>query len=230
MSAADLAARLKLHRSRDEWRGGCPACGYAASFVLGIGKDGRPIGWCSSCQDKAAIGELLRDMQGGATLPQRAERHDADAAAREARAFERAMSLWDGSAPVSGTTGAGYFPSRGLTHLVASAALRFRGDCPHPSRCRLPALVALVQGADGGPLGIHRTYLRRDGSAKADIAPPRASLGPVRGGAVRLDPIADELVVGEGIESSASAGLLHGLPAWSAISAGNVNSLAIMTP
>jgi putative DNA primase/helicase len=32
------------------------------------------------------------------------------------------------------------------------------------------------------------------------------------------------LVIGEGIESSAAAGLLIGLPAWAAISAGNLGS------
>jgi putative DNA primase/helicase len=41
-------------------------------------------------------------------------------------------------------------------------------------------------------------------------------------GAIRLDTIAEELVIGEGIETSASAGRLLGLPAWAAISAGNL--------
>jgi hypothetical protein len=102
--------------------------------------------------------------------------------------------------------------------------LRFHPDCPHPEGGRLPALIAAVTDADGGFLAIHRTFLTHDGR-KADVDPPRATLGPYWGGAVRLDPLAPELVVGEGVESSASAGRLLGLPAWAALSAGNLSAL-----
>jgi putative DNA primase/helicase len=228
--AADLATRLRLHRSRGEWRGPCPTCGYPEAFVMSVGQGGRLLGWCANCQNKTAVAQLLAEMQGGAATPKQVERDDAAArAAKEARAFERALALWNGSEPVGGTIAERYLAARGLPHLATSAALKFRGDCPHPSRSRLPAMIALVQGADGGPVGIHRTYLRRDGSAKADIEPRRAALGPVRGAAVRLDSVAAEIVVGEGIESSGSAGLLLGLPAWSAVSAGNI-ALALVLP
>lgn len=83
-------------------------------------------------------------------------------------------------------------------------------------------MLALVVDAAGAPIAVHRTYLRRDGSGKANVTPAKASIGPVRGGAIRLDPVAAELVIGEGIESSASAGRLMALPAWAAISAGNL--------
>ena len=39
----------------------------------------------------------------------------------------------------------------------------------------------------------------------------------MHGGVIRLDPVAAEIVIGEGIETAASAGLLLGLPAWGAI-------------
>jgi putative DNA primase/helicase len=230
MSAADLAARLKLHRSRDEWRGACPCCGYPDAFVLGTGKSGRLMGWCASCEDAAGIARSLAEMQGGRQAPEHARPEDA--AAKEAiaaRKFERAMATWNGSEPVPGTIAERYLGVRGLPHLATSAALRFRLDCWHLSRGRLPALIAIVQAVDGGPLGIHQTYLKRDGSGKADIEPQRASLGPVRGGAIRLDPIATELVIGEGIETAASAGLLLKLPAWSARAAGNMAN-ALMLP
>ena len=83
-------------------------------------------------------------------------------------------------------------------------------------------MLVLVRDAAGEPLAIHRTYLRRDGTGKADVEPTKASLGPVWGGAVRLAPLAPELVIGEGIETAAAAGLLTDLPAWAAISAGNL--------
>jgi putative DNA primase/helicase len=82
-------------------------------------------------------------------------------------------------------------------------------------------MVAEVLNMAGHPVACHRTYLTRDGG-KAGVDPVKASLGPVWGGAVRLDQAAPELVIGEGIETAASAGLLLRLPAWAAISAGNL--------
>jgi len=119
---------------------------------------------------------------------------------------------------------------RGLPGLAASDALRFRGDCPHPETSHLPAMIALVQAPDGELSAIHRTYLRRDGTDKAAIEPDKATLGPMWAGAVRLDPVGPELVIGEGIESSASAGRMLGLPAWSAISAGNMACGLVLPP
>src|SRR5689334_9547680 len=56
---ADLIVRLNLHRAGREWRGDCPLCNYRDAFVLTIGKTGRPMGWCVSCQDRAGIACLL---------------------------------------------------------------------------------------------------------------------------------------------------------------------------
>ena len=58
MSAAELAERFQLHRAGRSWRGRCPACGYAEAFTLDV-RNGRPLGWCASCQDNAAIGRLM---------------------------------------------------------------------------------------------------------------------------------------------------------------------------
>ena len=95
-----------------------------------------------------------------------------------------------------------------LVHgLSASLGLRYRSDCPHPEeRGRIPAMLALVRDVNGEPIAVHRTFLRRDGSAKAEVEPQKATLGPYWGGAARLDPLARELAVAEGIESAASAG------------------------
>ena len=71
----------------------------------------------------------------------------------------------------------------------------------------------------------------RDGR-KATVTPVKASLGPIWGGAIRLqdpDP-GQSIVIGEGIETSASAGCLMGLPAWAAISAGNLANALVLPP
>jgi putative DNA primase/helicase len=88
-------------------------------------------------------------------------------------------------------------------------------------------MIASVQDAAGAVVAVHRTYLERDGR-KANLAPPKASLGPVWTAAIRLDPAAPEMVVGEGIETAASAGLMLGLPAWAALSAGNLAAALVL--
>jgi putative DNA primase/helicase len=219
-NACELAARLGLHRTGREWRGACPICSYPGAFVLSE-RQGQALAWCASCQDREAVARLLRDA---GALP---ERRQVDAPARPdpaaaARRTARALALWAGAEPAPGTAAERYLSLRKLPGLAASPALRFRADCPHPNGGRLPALIALVQTPDGGPTAVHRTFLKCDGAGKADIEPAKASLGPISGGAIRLAEAGPELVVGEGIESAASAGRMLGLPAWSAISAGNL--------
>ncbi len=146
-----------------------------------------------------------------------------------ARKWDWARALWDEALPLPGTIGMTYFAARGLAGL-ASPVLRYHPACPHPSGTKLPAVVALVcNAAIGKPQAIHRTYLRRDGGGKAAVEPQKATLGPVAGGVVMLDaPLPGApVVIGEGIESSASAGRMLGAPAWSAISAGSLAELVL---
>ena len=89
-------------------------------------------------------------------------------------------------------------------------------------------MVALIRStATGEPVAIHRTYLRRDGTGKADVDPAKATKGPMAGGAIMLhDPVPGApLVIGEGIESSLSAGRLLDAPAWAGIAAGNLKAI-----
>ncbi len=87
---------------------------------------------------------------------------------------------------------------------------------------RYPAMVALVAGADGAPVTVHRTYLTRDGR-KAPIAEPKKLMGypgnRLVGGGIRLFAPAPVLGVAEGIETALAVHLRTGMPVWSAISA-----------
>ena len=222
--ARELAARLGLHRSGREWRGTCPLCSYPGDPFSLTETGGRMLAWCAACQDRAGIGALLR---GAGALPDRpnparAAEGERDRRAKAERARDRALALWRGAEPVPGTPAATYLHARGIGGIATSSALLFRGDTPHPAGGRLPALLALVTAPDGMQAGIHRTYLRRDGAGKADVTPAKAALGPIWAGAIRLVEASTALVVGEGIETAAAAGLLVGLPAWAAISAGNL--------
>ncbi|WGF90084.1 toprim domain-containing protein [Marinivivus vitaminiproducens] len=71
---------------------------------------------------------------------------------------------------------------------------------------------------------MHRTFLTPDGQ-KAPVDPQRMMLGPCRGGAVRLAPADDEVMVGEGIETCLSVMQVMGRPAWAALSAPGLAAL-----
>jgi putative DNA primase/helicase len=221
MSAEDIAKRLGLKRYPRSWRGRCPACDYASTFTIRAGREGRALLFCASCRDRDALARAVALVSGQdhRCVP----RPDPDEAARRQRSQDRALALWSGSESLLGTPAEIYLAGRGLNALAPSPALRFRPDTPHPEGGRYPALMALTQNSAGAPIAIHRTFLMRDGR-KANVEPVKASLGPTSGGAIRLQAMEPDkpLVIGEGIETSASAGLLLGLPAWAAISAGNL--------
>ncbi len=88
-------------------------------------------------------------------------------------------------------------------------------------------MLARIDAVDGELIGVHRTYLRPDGSGKADIEPAKATLGCAAGGAVRLAERCETLMIGEGIETCLAAMTATRLPGWSAISAGGIETLAL---
>jgi putative DNA primase/helicase len=230
MTARAIADRFNLKRLRRSWRGRCPACDYPGTFSVREGNGGRALLYCASCQDQAALAEAVARATG--REPRGDGRDDTDKAAARLRKGELALRLWRGSEPPAGTLAATYLAARGLPALATSIALRFRGDMRHPEGGHYPAMVALVSDMSGVGVAVHRTYLRRDGTGKADVEPSRAALGPIWGGVIRLydHDSGKPLVVGEGIETAASAGFLMGFPAWAAISAGNLAKGLVLPP
>jgi putative DNA primase/helicase len=85
-------------------------------------------------------------------------------------------------------------------------------------------LALVTRGEDERPLAVHRTFLDRNGG-KAPVEPAKMMLGPCRGGAVRLAPAGDLLLVGEGIETCLAAMQATGLPAWAALSTSGLRTL-----
>ncbi len=229
--AVELATRLGLRKCKRDWRGSCPSCEYPTSFSVSAGSDGRALAWCSSCQDRDGLTNALNRITVGAWSPpeRRApqDEHEAKALKQEA-----ARRLWNGSVAAVGTLVDTYLTHRCLPRLAASPILRYRDDCHHPQGGSLPAMVALVVDFAGSPIGAHRTYLDRATARKADVEPAKASLGPIWGGAIRLQPIQPQqpLIIGEGIETAASAGLMIGAPAWAAISCGNLEYGLVLPP
>lgn len=221
VSTAELAARLGLKRFGHEWRGACPACEYAASLIV-TERGGKALWHCVSCADQRAVTAAIRAAIGGlpaSAAPERLPRAAPDPAARRARA----EAIWRGGERITPDCAAGrYLERRGIAAVASSPALRWRRDVPHPSGGRRLALIARITALDGTFCGLQRIFLTPDG-CKADIEPAKASLGTVAAGAVRLaEPTDGRLAIAEGVETAAAAGLLLRLPAWSAVSCGNL--------
>ena len=168
-------------------------------------------------------------IQGTSKAPNSAELAQRKAQAKEEanRRSLQAQRLWSETWPIAGTIAEQYLRQRAITCELPDT-LRFHPECWHPSAKRLPAMLSVVEGAAG--FALHRTYLMQDGSGKAQVEPPKAMLGNVSGGAVRLAKASGPLVVAEGIETALSlcCGLLNG-PAtvWAALSTAGLVSLKL---
>jgi putative DNA primase/helicase len=220
LSAAELAARHGLKRAGREWRGRCPACGYPNGLSI-TERNGAAVWWCASCRDQPAVTRAL--LGAAAAAPAANAVRVADAGDRRALA----LRIWQAAAPAIASPVARYLAGRGLT-LPEGAPLRFDASAKHPSGRRVGCMLALLHDADGKPAAIHRTFLAPGGEGKAALEPVRMTLGPVAGGAVRLWPAVERLAVAEGIETTLAAAALLGMPAWAAVSAGNLgDSLAL---
>ena len=221
----DLASRFRLSRRPGGYGGDCPACGYADAFTARTTREGRTALHCFNGCERDTLHDAARAALGSGWTPPPRPNAALAQKARDSRQ-DAAQRLWQRSVPCPGTLAEMYMIRRGIGHIASSSALRFQSDCPHPGGRRYPALIAQVLNGTGTMVAIHRTYLAPDGR-KAALDPPRASLGHLWGAAVCLDPCAPALVVGEGLESAASAGLVLSLPAWAALSAGNLCALVL---
>jgi putative DNA primase/helicase len=101
-----------------------------------------------------------------------------------------------------------YLRSRGITPSDPTPeCLRFAAKLRHPNEQFFPAMLALLTNPEtGAPVGgIQRAFLAWSGNGKAQVerGEQKLSLGPCKGGVVRLaDPVDGKpLLIGEGIET-----------------------------
>jgi hypothetical protein len=142
-----------------------------------------------------------------------------------AERVRRARQLWAEAGPLAGGLSEAHLRRRGvrrpggeqLRHhsALATAAYLDRGP-------RRPALLAAIREPAGSLCGVEATYLD-PGGGRARLRIPRKTLGTrPPGAAVRLDPAAAEMLVGEGVFTALSASERFGLPAWALMAAGNL--------
>ncbi|MBR0703134.1 toprim domain-containing protein [Bradyrhizobium diazoefficiens] len=140
---------------------------------------------------------------------------------------DRARRILSETVPADGTLAERYLRGRAIT-LPVPESLRFHCWLRHARHGSIwPAMVAERRNAAGELTAVHRTYLARDGRGKAPVEPERMDLGNVKGTAIRLSPLAEELLVGEGIETTLSVMQVTGKPGWAAGSAGMMRELVL---
>jgi hypothetical protein len=185
--------------------------------------------FCHACQDTDAVILAIRRrglwLRGAATN----ESNLVQTQPRElSRAGIRARELWIQAAAAAGTLVEIYLRSRGII-LPVPPTLRFLQLTKHsPSDQLLPAMIAAVTvWPERRPCAVHRTFLAADGRGKAAVDTPRMTLGPCRGGAVRLAEATGQVMVGEGIETCLAAMQATGRPVWAALSTAGLRNLEI---
>jgi hypothetical protein len=232
MTAETIARALGGRKVGQGWTARCPARDDHEPSLSIRDADGKVLVRCHAGCDQRDVIAALKERglwDGKAHSSLRTSRHrnvspprpDPDQAERSAVA----LSIWQSTIAADGTPVEAYLASRGLTCSLPPS-LRFHRGLKHPSGGIWPCMVALVtKGADDTPLAIHRTFLAREGQAKAPVEPAKMMLGPCRGGAVRLREPGETLMVGEGIETCLAAMQATGHPAWAALSTSGLRAL-----
>jgi putative DNA primase/helicase len=244
MMVHEIAHYLKLKPIRGGYHGACPVCAYPTGFSLRE-KDGKTLAYChvGNCSWEA----IRRALQAYGLFP---EKQNARAAIVTTVATVKPrldsgcysfcnsryskpliwfhLELWSKSQPAQGTVVETYLRSRGII-LPIPGTIRFLPRAFHkPSGQHFPVMLARVDlVGQSQPVAVHRTFLKPDGSGKADVPSSKMMLGPVQGGSVHLAEPTDILAVTEGIETGLSVMQATGLSTWAALSCVGMRSLVL---
>lgn len=219
----------------------CPAHDNTNSPALSVasGRGNRLLVKCHAGCDPTSILRVLRErgiVQGPLPNgPIADEVQDSEAfkieEARQREKLKYAQSLFENGQECVGTPVQRYLEARGLSGLKFAGlrnSLRFQPSCRHSgSGLNLPAMIAQIRGPNGEAMGVHRTYLRPDGSSKADVTPTKVMLGPSAGGTVHFGPARPVLALAEGIETALSFGLSSGATTWATLSTSGMKGVTL---
>ncbi len=227
---------------------GCSAHGDAIAWVQW--RDG--VGFADAVAALARDAGLLVPDGTGPSPPVRPcpvvpRQSEAEQAAERDGTIAKARALWAAAQPARGSLVETYLWSRGidLGRLGGPPpTLRFAPALPYwatgPDRRPVclgswPAMVAAIADAGRKIVGVHLTWLARDGAGKARIIGPdgrpcaaKKMRGAPWGGAIRLAALPPpgpraKLALGEGIETTLSAmAACAPLAGWAAGSLGNI--------
>ena len=159
------------------------------------------------------------------TIDQEERRH-------EAVRIEIAARIWREAVPAGGTPVETYLIGRGLP-IPDGCDLRFHPTCPIGPE-KGPAMVGLFRDVTSNdPCGIHRTFLKPDGSGKAGLpGGDKLMLGRSRGACIKLSPDEDVdlgLGIAEGIETGLAVLNAGWAPVWATGSARGIEAFPVLS-
>jgi putative DNA primase/helicase len=180
---------------------------------------------------RAYIKQLLATVSKGGLIALEGGQESQSETERAAR-LARALALWNEAQPPKATLVETYLKARRCELPPnAGSVLRFHADCPFGSD-RFPSMIALMRDVvTNVPRGIQRTAIKDDGTGKRQISQAedsRMMMGSPEGAAALLHPAAERMGIGEGIETSLSAGQIFSVPVWATLSAGGVAAFPVI--
>lgn len=181
---------------------------------------------CAWAKDFLGIASMSREALTRAknTARQSAAIEARSASQANAAKRQRANELFNKAVPIRGTLGETYLAARGIAFSALSNPeddLRFMPKLEYwklaewdrstkpwtklKSGPKLPAMVAAMRNAAGDITAAHCTFLRSDGSGKADLPNAKLMRGEARGAMIRLTRGPENLTV----EEAAAAGVIE---------------------
>ena len=228
LDAQDLTKALGGRWSGNSGTARCPAHeDKTPSLSIHDGDGGRLLTCCHAGCTPEAVWAALQDRG-------YVERHDerrTQRAPRRQRSApqpslvpspnqDHAIEIWRASHPAPGTLAEVYLRGRGIT-IPVPPTVRYHPGLKHADTgLSLPCMVVAACNADRNVTGIQRIYLSHD-DRRAQVDPPKMTLGTLRGSAVRLAPTTDRIWLTEGVEDGLAVMQMMSEPAWAVLGTSN---------
>lgn len=235
-----MAAGITEKFLRKNVHGPCPVCGGTDRFRFD-NKDGSGSHYCNKCGAGDGFSLLMKHMNYSfkeaaeyirswmglqpvdakpvVTPSNNTEKSDKGKQARLQKIWREAKPILEGDPVWTYLTHTRQLPIDGVQQV-----LRYHPALPYVDFSsgkflgKFPAMLALVQNSDREVIGMHKTYLTKDGR-KAEVPDPKKSekISKLSGGAIRLFKHGKKLAVSEGIETALAVHALKGIPSWACL-------------
>ena len=220
-------------------RANIPAPGHSSAdrSVSLLLKEGRIIAHTFGDGDWKSVLDHLREQglvdadHAPVTLLQAGQFRAPVASGKRMERLNAAKRIWETGVAVTNTLCERHCRLRSITRVLPGAdVLRHNGHAPvlayaDHSRYHRPALLVAISNAAGDFTGVEVTYLAPNAQRATDLRLSRKTVGVMHAGsAVRIDAVAPEMLVAEGVFTTLSASERFSLPAWSLMSTRNLRS------